>query len=76
MTQKSKDFKLPSFKHNIDLKSRKDFVEFHRNVKGINLFERYHPAHEYIKKAEEDQLWLEKRELRSAPLTKATVKDP
>ena len=53
-----------------------DFVHFHKNVKGTQLFERYHPAHDYIQQAEKDQLWFEKRELRSAPLIEANIKDP
>ena len=65
----TKSFKLPSFQHNLDLASQKEFVDFYKNAKGTQLFERYHPAIKFIEKAEQDGLWLEKRELRSAPLT-------
>ena len=76
MSQHQKEFVLPSFKHNLNLASRKEFEDFHRNVKGTQLFERYHPGVEFINKSEEDELWLEKRQLMSAPLTTTTVVDP
>lgn len=61
-------FKIPPFKEGISLQSKKEFVDFLRNAKGTNLFTRYYPADEYVRKAEEDGLWFEKRNLIGAPL--------
>lgn len=67
MAQKQEQFKLPDFPQGLQLDSMQKFVQFHRHAKGKDLFERYYPGDQYITKAEQDGLWLEKRELKSAP---------
>lgn len=68
-------FKIPPFKTGINLNSKKEFVDFLRNAKGTNLFTRYYPADEYVRKAEEEGLWFEKRSLVGAPLNEIIVRD-
>lgn len=57
------------------MKGKQGFLNFTRSAKGLNLFERYHPALEYVKKAEEDKLWLEKRKLVGPASTEITMVD-
>jgi len=61
MAQKQEQFRLPDFPQGLQLDSMQKFVQFHRHAKGKNLFERYYPNDQYITKAEQDGLWLEKR---------------
>lgn len=68
-------FKIPPFKEGISLQPKKDFIDLLKNVKGTNLFTRYYPADEYVRKAEDDGLWFEKRSLIGAPLNQIAIKD-